>query len=133
MSLLHDLLTATNSIALIATHSPYVVREVPTSCVHVVSRESDTPSIGSVHLKTLGASVSSISDAVFGDAAATKFHRKVAVALSRQGKKASTSEAGRVSWLLENFGEELNAEMLSTIRFLMSSDSQSDSTEEQDA
>ncbi|WP_373715001.1 AAA family ATPase [Roseateles sp.] len=133
MNLLHDLLTATSSIALIATHSPYVVREVPTSCVHVVSKDSNTPSIGSVHLKTLGASVSSISDAVFGDAAATKFHRKVAIALSRQGKKAAADEAGRVSWLLENFGEELNSEMLSTIRFLMSSTPQKDSAEEHDA
>ncbi|WP_447981955.1 AAA family ATPase [Achromobacter kerstersii] len=119
MKLLHDLLTATNSIAVVATHSPYVVREVPTVCVHVVAREGNAPTVGSVHLKTLGASISSISDAVFGDAAATKFHRIVAEKLSKEGKKISDDKAKRVNWLLKNFGDELNAEMLSTIRFLM--------------
>lgn len=122
MKLLHELLTATSSIAVVATHSPYVVREVPTVCVHVVVREGNTPSIGSVHLKTLGASVSSISDAVFGDAAATKFHRVVAERLSKEGKNISNGESERVNWLLSNFGSELNSEMLSTIRFLMERD-----------
>lgn len=120
MTLLHDLLTATSSIALIATHSPYVVREVPTACVHVVRRQGNTPSIGDVYLKTLGASVSSISDAVFGDASATKFHRILAQKMSKEGMEVSANEVERVAWLLATYGEDLNAEMLSTIRFLMS-------------
>lgn len=122
MKLVHDLLTATSSIALVATHSPYVVREVPTTCVHVVQRVGNVPSMGEVHLKTLGASVSSISDAVFGDATATRFHRILAEKMSKQVKEVSPSEEVRVEWLLKHFGDELNAEMLSTIRFLMSQD-----------
>jgi energy-coupling factor transporter ATP-binding protein EcfA2 len=122
MNLLHELLIATSSIALVATHSPYVVREVPTACVHVVERDANVPSIGKVHLKTLGASVSSISDAVFGDATVTKFHRILAEKLSAEGKAVSNTESERIEWLITTFGPELNAEMLSTIRFMMSNE-----------
>jgi energy-coupling factor transporter ATP-binding protein EcfA2 len=119
MTLLHQVLEATNSIALVATHSPYVVREVPSRCVHVVAREKDVPKIGGVHLRTLGASVSSISDAVFGDPTAKKFHRLIAKKLAEQAGLVSTDESQQLSWIIDSFGEELNTEMLSTIRFML--------------
>lgn len=119
MTLLHKVLVATNSIALIATHSPYVVREVPSICVHVVKVEGGVPEIGGVHLKTLGASVSSISDAVFGDSTAARFHYVIAKELAKQAKEQVGTEAHRVAWLIKRFGHELNTEMLSAIRFEM--------------
>jgi predicted ATPase len=119
MTLLHQLLVATNSIALIATHSPYVVREVPSICVHVVRVEGKAPEIGGVHLKTLGASVSSISDAVFADSTAARFHYVIAKELAKQAKEHVGTEAQRVAWLVKTFGDELNTEMLSAIRFEM--------------
>lgn len=119
MTLLHKILEETNSIALIATHSPYVVREVPSPCVHVVEVNERVPTIAGVHLKTLGASVSSISDAVFSDATATRFHRSIAAELAKQAAEQLGTEAQRVAWVVKTFGEELNTEMLSTIRFLM--------------
>lgn len=119
MTLLHQLLVATNSIALVATHSPYVVREVPSICVHVVRVESNEPEIGGVHLKTLGASVSSISDAVFSDSTAARFHYVIAKELAKQAKEHVGTEAQRVAWLIKTFGDELNTEMLSAIRFEM--------------
>lgn len=119
MTLLHQVLVATNSIALIATHSPYVVREVPSTCVHVVRMEGNTPKIGGVHLKTLGASVSSISDAVFADSTAARFHYVIAKELAKQAKEQVGTEAQRVAWLIKTFGDELNTEMLSAIRFEM--------------
>jgi ABC-type transport system involved in cytochrome c biogenesis ATPase subunit len=119
MTLLHQILEATNSIALVATHSPYVVRETPTACVHVVHRKGNAPSITGVHLKTLGASVSSISDAVFGDPSAKRFHRIIAKQLALKASEAATTDAQRVAWLIETYGQELNTEMLSTVRYLL--------------
>ncbi|RFP82844.1 hypothetical protein DY262_03220 [Hydrogenophaga borbori] len=127
MTLLHQILEATNSIALVATHSPYVVREVPSACVHVVTRNRNIPSITGVHLRTLGASVSSISDAVFGDPTAKKFHRMIAKQLARQAGKVSEDEETQIAWVIDSFGHELNTEMLSTIRFLLTQHSADES------
>jgi len=58
MRILAKLLTETKSIAIIATHSPFVVRELPGRCVHIVDFDEDrVPSIGSAFLRTLGASI----------------------------------------------------------------------------
>lgn len=123
MTLLHQILEATSSIALVATHSPFVVREVPSACVHVVARNGNVPSISGVHLRTLGASVSSISDAVFGDPTARKFHRMIARRLAKQAGDVSKDESVQIAWIIESFGNELNTEMLSTIRFLLTNKS----------
>ena len=119
MTLLHQILDATNSIALVATHSPYVVREVPSACVHIVARNRNIPSITGVHLRTLGASVSSISDAVFGDATAKKFHRLLAKQLAKRAGQVSDDDDAQIAWIINTYGHELNTEMLSTIRFLL--------------
>ncbi len=68
MRVLHRLLTSTSSVAILATHSPFVVREVQSAQVHVM-RLSDDNSIAVTKplLQTLGANVASISAEVFGD------------------------------------------------------------------
>ncbi len=124
MTLLHQILEATSSIALVATHSPFVVREVPSACVHVVARSGNVPSITGVHLRTLGASVSSISDAVFGDPTAKKFHRMIAKQLAMRAGEISDDENAQIAWIINSFGNELNTEMLSTIRFLLANHSE---------
>ena len=109
MSLLHNVLSLTKSIALIATHSPYIVREVPTHCVHVLTRgEEGQVQTGGVYLKTLGASVSSISHAVFGDATVQKYHQTIAKQL------ASTNQT--LEELIESYKEILSPEILIQIR-----------------
>jgi energy-coupling factor transporter ATP-binding protein EcfA2 len=66
--LLDQLLEDTGSIAIIATHSAYFVREVPREQVHVFKRTSDGGvSITQPRLKTFGAEVGSISYFVFDD------------------------------------------------------------------
>ncbi|MGY1890038.1 AAA family ATPase [Pseudomonas sp. SDT291_1_S447] len=77
MMLLYNILTATGSVAVIATHSAYVVRELPKHCVHVLQREHDVVVSRSPYLNTLGASVSEISTTVFGDSTANAYHRKI--------------------------------------------------------
>lgn len=112
-TLLYIVLAATKSIALVATHSAYVVREVPTHCVHVFSfiENSRQVDIGRVRMKTLGASIDSISQAVFGDATARKFHEKFAREIASSG--VSQEE------LLIKYGSVLSPELLIEIRALM--------------
>ncbi|MFK0269673.1 AAA family ATPase [Pseudomonas asiatica] len=77
MMFLYKILERTSSVAIIATHSAYVVREVPTHCVHILQREGSRSSINNPYLRTLGASVTDISLAVFGDSTVDAYHRKV--------------------------------------------------------
>lgn len=114
MSLLYEVLTATKSIALIATHSTYVVREVPTHCVHIfdLNEELEKINIRKVRLKTLGASVDSLSQAVFGDATAKKYHEKIAREIAESGLSEEQ--------ILERYEKILSPEMLIEIETMMS-------------
>lgn len=68
MAILNDLLNKTNSIAIIATHSAYFVREIFEDQVFVINRDSPTQvSIRQPGLKTYGADVGRISRYVFGE------------------------------------------------------------------
>jgi hypothetical protein len=110
MTLLHKVLKLTKSVALIATHSPYVVREVPTHCVHTLTADEDgVIQIGGVYLKTLGASISSISQAVFGDPTIKKYHEEVATQLASTGRT--------LDQIIIEYQEILSPEMLIQIRY----------------
>ncbi len=66
---LHTILSETRSIAIVATHSPYVVRELSKTQVHVlqIDGESGRPNVERPRLQTFGANVAAVSDAVFDD------------------------------------------------------------------
>lgn len=73
MEMLDRLLDQSGSIALIATHSAYVVREAPARRVRIITRETtregETPTItiDPPTMQTFGASIDTISQFVFGD------------------------------------------------------------------
>lgn len=109
MTLLQKVLKITKSVALIATHSPYVIREVPTHCVHTLTADEDGAiQTGSVYLKTLGASISSISQAVFGDPTIKKYYEELATQLASSGRT--------LEQIINEYQEILSPEMLIQIR-----------------
>lgn len=112
MMLLYNILERTSSIAIIATHSAYVVREVPTHCVHILERSGSTASITRPYLQTLGANVAEISLAVFGDSTVDAYHRKVSEAIS---KKNMSFEK-----ILVEYRDIFNVDMLMEIKDRMS-------------
>lgn len=68
MALLRQILAQTGSFALIASHSPFVVREVTHNDVIILDRGEDgSPRVRRPRLRTLGASVAAVSLYVFGD------------------------------------------------------------------
>lgn len=68
MQTLHSVLVATESVAIVATHSPFVVREVDKSGVVILQADQQNlPSLFRPGMQTLGGDVSLISDYVFED------------------------------------------------------------------
>ena len=71
--MLNNILEITNSIAVVATHSAYLIREVPTTQVHVITQGGDNEVyVGNPRLKTFGADVGAISNFIFEDGAINK-------------------------------------------------------------
>ncbi|NOV20406.1 hypothetical protein E5S70_30870 [Ensifer adhaerens] len=110
MGLLQYLLETTRSVAIIATHSAYVVREVPRHRVHVLTLDDRNIQIVRPRMQTFGASIDTISQFVFGDTNLT--HRY------QDRLEAWADEVGQgigIDAVVERFGDQLNAESLSII------------------
>ncbi|PKE27474.1 hypothetical protein CWS43_26625 [Rahnella sp. AA] len=108
ISLLDDILERTGSLALIATHSPYLVREVTREQVHVFKIIDGNISIFNPRLKTFGANVSDISDFVFEDNIKNNLSEK----LIRNAYKLNRS----YEEMKNDFFDELPVEMLHHVK-----------------
>ncbi|WP_312146037.1 MULTISPECIES: AAA family ATPase [Stutzerimonas stutzeri subgroup] len=119
MNLLYLVLEATNSVAIIATHSAYVVRETPSHCVQILRNDPLTGvKTERVYLNTLGANISELSDFVFGDSTVTAFHKKIA-------KRLATSNAS-LDQIINEYKSIVSLDMLIEIRELIESEKDSD-------
>lgn len=116
VELLHTILEATRSCAIIATHSAYIVREVPRSRVLVLQASDGIVEVSQPRLQTFGASIDSISHFVFGDAEVEHLHEMLL-------RKWLGSET-KIEEVLEKYGEELNPESLSYIRRVLDNQGQ---------
>lgn len=114
METLHNLLAATGSIAIIATHSAYVVREVPRRRVSVLSIEDREVEVTRPRLQTFGASIDTISQFVFGDTMfAHRYQRALREWVEREGAGLGLDA------IIALHGAELNRESLSYIAQLL--------------
>lgn len=111
MGLLDRVLKPTRSCAIIATHSPFVVREVPRRRVNVLHRDGRALLAGPPRLQTFGASVEAIAHAVFTDGEDSRLHEELLDAwILDNGFKAKD-----LPTLVETYGDDLNPETLSYI------------------
>lgn len=110
MDLLQELLKRTRSIAIIATHSAYVVREVPRQRVSIFMQQHEGLSIVRPRIQTFGANTEALSQYIFGDSLISHRYQRVLRAWARvQGRELG------LEGVIERFGEELNPETLSFI------------------
>ncbi|TPG90325.1 ATP-binding cassette domain-containing protein [Pseudomonas caspiana] len=111
MRTLNRILEGTRSIAIIATHSPFVVREVQSAHVHVMSIEDGCCIIKKPLTQTLGASISTISNEVFGDDLPNHLYEEL---LDRARTTSQTFDEA-----LELYASELSVRALMTLRMKM--------------
>jgi hypothetical protein len=106
---LSDLLVDRNGVAIIATHSPVVLQEVPKACVWIINRTGLSIRAERPASETFGESVGVLTREVFGlEVVQTGFHQMVAAA----------STGISYDQLLEKFGGALGAEARGLARVL---------------
>ena len=72
MTTISEILEQTESFAIISTHSPYILREVPSSNVMIFHRYGNNLSVTPIGIETFGEDVSVISDIVFDNRSQNK-------------------------------------------------------------
>lgn len=107
--LLDNILEKTGSYSLIATHSPYLVREVARGQVHILKKtENSCISIQQPRLKTFGANVGDISYFVFDE----NYDNSLSEKIIRRAKDNNISYPS----IKESYSNELPAEALHYIK-----------------
>lgn len=110
MEILDNLLQSTNSVAIIATHSAYVVREVPRECVNVLTLKDREINIDTPRMQTFGATIDSISQFIFADTSISHRYQKTLTKWADQ-----TGRELGIEGVINNYGKDLNSESLSFI------------------
>lgn len=91
---LSDLLTDRNGIAVVATHSPVVLQEVPATCVRVIERSGSAREVFEPSLETFGENVGTLTREVFGlEVTSTGFHALLAAEARRADSYEEASAA----------------------------------------
>ncbi|WP_316779923.1 AAA family ATPase [Streptomyces sasae] len=107
---LSDLLTDRNGVALIGTHSPVVLQEVPRSCVWKVSGWDRHPPVRP-SLETYGENVGVLTHEIFGlEVRESGFHAEIAKAVD---------ELGSYDQVLDRFRGQLGGEAKGLVRILL--------------
>lgn len=108
---LSDLLIDQNGIAIIATHSPVVLQEVPSRCVWKLRRSGSQTVAERPSIETFGENVGVLTREVFGlEVTQSGFHKMLQSAVDRT---QDYEEA------LEQFNDELGAEARAILRSLI--------------
>ncbi|MFE3576857.1 ATP-dependent endonuclease [Lysinibacillus sp. NPDC059133] len=73
---LSELLITRNAVALIATHSPVIVQEVPSECVKIMNRNNNYVDFESPNIETFGENIGTLTREIFGlEVRESGFHR----------------------------------------------------------
>lgn len=107
-----DLLVARNGVALISTHSPVVLQEVPRSCVWMLRRTRTHSAVERPSIETFGESAGILTREVFGlEVTHSGFHQLVSAVANRPGITYAGVES--------HFGQQLGAEAQALARSLV--------------
>lgn len=105
---LSDLLTDRNGIAIVATHSPVVLQEVPATCVRIIERSGSAREVFEPSLETFGENVGTLTREVFGlEVTSTGFH----ALLAAEARRADSYEEAAAA-----FDNQLGGEAAAVLR-----------------
>jgi len=109
---LADLLIKRNGVAIIATHSPVVLQEVPKSCVWMLRRAGDAATADRPTIETFGENVGVLTREVFGlEVTTAGFHHMIRQAVEADGLD--------YEGVLDSFDGQLGAEARAITRGLV--------------
>ncbi|MCM2458948.1 AAA family ATPase [Pseudomonas sp. CG7] len=77
LNTLSEILESQDSFAIIATHSPLVIQQLPMECVHVLRRDRMTPMVLKPTFQTFGESLSELTKFVFSSTEADRDYRSI--------------------------------------------------------
>jgi hypothetical protein len=107
-----DLLVDLNGVAIIATHSPVVLQEIPSSCAYKLRRSGDVKAAERPRVETYGENVGRLTHEVFGlEMTRTGVHRRLVEAVD---------EGLTFEEVIGRFGHELGIEAKAIVRALIS-------------
>ncbi|MER7416488.1 AAA family ATPase [Micromonospora peucetia] len=110
---LSDLLVSRNGVAIVATHSPVVLQEVPRNCAWFLQRSGRELRAERPELETFGENISVLTREVFGfEVTRTGFHRLLIEA---------ADDAFSYEEIVDRFGGQLGAEAKAILRVIMAS------------
>lgn len=108
---LSELLIDRNGVALIATHSPVILQEVPKSCVWKINRNGSEVRADRLEIESFGATIGALTREVFGlEVRQSGFHKM----LIDEVKKGQDYES-----ILEIFNNELGDEAKMLLKTLI--------------
>lgn len=108
---LSDLLTDRNGVAIIATHSPVILQEVPRHCVWRIRRSGRQTKIERPKRETFGENVGTLTHAIFGlEVTESGFHTMISRAVD---------EGLEYDAIVERFGKQLGDEARGIARALV--------------
>lgn len=112
MQALSFLLNDRNGVAIISTHSPVVLQEVPKSCVWILNRFGDEWSAKRPEFETFGADIGSLTREVFGlEVLKSGYHKMI---------KDAVDQAESLDEVIETFQGNLGNEALGLVNILWS-------------
>ena len=115
---LSDLLMHRNGVAVVATHSPVVLQEVPQSCVWKIRRSGTTAIAERPDVQTFGENVGLLTREVFGlEVTQSGFHKLL---------RDAVEERGIYDSVLRNFGGELGDEARAIVQGLLAARDEED-------
>lgn len=108
---LSELLHNRNGLAIIATHSPVLLQEVPRSCVQVLTRSRLSMSADRPKIETFGENVGTLTREVFGlEVARSGFHALL---------QASVDKGGSYEEILSSYNSQLGQEARGILRAMV--------------
>ncbi len=108
---LSDLLVRRNAVAIVTTHSPVVLQEVPSSCCWKMRRTGVNAVVERLEIESFGENVGSLTQEVFGlEVTDSGFHKLI---------KKSVSKSETYNEVVDDFGGQLGFEAKAIVRALL--------------
>lgn len=107
INVINRILKRYDSFAIISTHSPQVVQEIPSKDIKIVERIGDTPSIRPLDIETFGENLNAITERIFYTISHDEYYRTFLKELSKSKSYEKVIEIFETSSLPLSFGAKI--------------------------